>query len=223
MSASTANPVDRHAGYNKSRLFIVSLLALFMAGVGASLRSNIAGDLQRIFFDPIDKAHSAEMIGSVLGVPFLGYAFTIAIGSPLLDAIGMGVLLPMSGALFIAGTLIILFGGGPHVYTVMWTGAVVTGIGWGLVETVINPLTTTLYPEDKTARLNTLHAWWPGGLIAGGLFGIGMGALGVGWQWKLAAVMVPAALVIVLCMGVKFPPTERVASGYSMGSMFREL
>ena len=218
---------DRHAAYNKTRLFIVSLLALFTAGVGASLRSNVASDLQRIFLDPIDKAHSAEMIGSVLGVPFLGYACTIAIGSPLLDAIGMGVLLPLSGVLFILGTLIILFAGnlaaGAGVYTVLWTGAVVTGIGWGLVETVINPLTTTLYPEDKTARLNTLHAWWPGGLIAGGLFGIGMGALGVGWQIKLAAVMVPAALVVILCMGVRFPPTERVASGYSMGSMFREL
>jgi len=216
---------------SKTRLFVVSLLALFTAGVGASLRSNVAGDLQRIFFDPIDKAHSAEMIGSVLGVPFLGYAFTIAIGSPLLDAIGMGILLPMSGVLFIAGTLIILFAGNlaaflgtaATIYTVLWTGAVVTGIGWGLVETVINPLTTTLYPDDKTARLNTLHAWWPGGLIAGGLFGIGMGALGLGWQVKLAAVMVPAALVVILCVGVKFPPTERVASGYSMGSMFREL
>ncbi len=208
---------------DKRRLFLVSLLALFTAGVGASLRSNVAGDLQRIFFDPIDKAHSAEMIGSVLGVPFLGYAITIAIGSSLLDVIGMGILLPMSGVLFIVGTLIIMFAGGPHVYAVMWTGAVVTGIGWGLVETVINPLTTTLYPDEKTARLNTLHAWWPGGLIAGGLFGIAMGALGFGWQFKLAAVMIPAVLVVILCVGVKFPPTERVASGYSAGSMFREL
>ena len=66
-------------------------------------------EANKIKFDPIDKAHSAEMIGSVLGVPFLGYAFTIAIGSPLLDAIGMGILLPMSGVLFIVGTLIILF------------------------------------------------------------------------------------------------------------------
>ncbi len=223
MSAPVATPVDRHAGYNKTRLFIVSLLALFTAGVGAALRSNVAGDLQRIFFDPIDRIHSAEMIGSILGLPFLGYAFTIAIGSPLLDAIGMGVLLPMSGVLFIAGTLIILFAGGPHVYAVMWAGALVTGIGWGLVETVINPLTTTLYPDQKTARLNTLHAWWPGGQIAGGLFGIGVGLLGFGWQFKLAAVMIPAALVVILCMGVKFPPTERVASGYSAGSMFKEL
>src|ERR1700749_3318803 len=109
MTSPAVKPIDKHAAYNKNRLFIVSLLALFTAGVGASLRSNIAGDLQRIFFDPIDKAHSAEMIGSVLGVPFLGYAMTIAIGSPLVDAIGMGVLLAMSGALFIVGTLIILF------------------------------------------------------------------------------------------------------------------
>src|SRR6202034_2006156 len=109
MSATAVSPVDRHAAYNKTRLFVVSLLALFTAGVGASLRSNIASDLQRIFFDPIDKAHSAEMIGAVLGVPFLGYAFTIAIGSPLLDLIGAAVLLPLSGVCFIIGTLVILF------------------------------------------------------------------------------------------------------------------
>src|ERR1700749_3581540 len=114
--------VDRHAAYDRTRLFVVSLLALFTAGVGASLRSNIASDLQRIFFDPIDKAHCAEMIGPVLGVPFLGYAFTIAIGSPLLDAIGMGVMLPLSGVFFIIGTTIFLFAGslasGAGIYSV---------------------------------------------------------------------------------------------------------
>ncbi len=51
----------------------------------------------------------------------------------------------------------------------LYSGAVLTGIGWGLVETVVNPLCATLYPDEKTARLNALHAWWPGGLIAGGL------------------------------------------------------
>ena len=40
------------------------------------------------------------MIGAILGVPFLGFAFTIAIGSPLLDYIGMGLLLPLSGVCF---------------------------------------------------------------------------------------------------------------------------
>jgi MFS family permease len=224
---SAAAVVDRHAAYNKSRIFLVSVLALVTAGMAASLRANIASDLQRIFFDPIDKAHSAEMIGSVLGVPFLGFAFTIAIGSPLLDIIGMALLLPLSAVCFILGTLTILFASsissGAGVYNVIWAGAVITGIGWGLVETVVNPLTATLYPNDKTAKLNVLHAWWPGGLIAGGLLGYGLGTVGVSWQVKLALVIIPAIAVLVLCMGLKFPPTERAASGVSFGEMFREL
>lgn len=227
MSASVTVPVDRHAAYNKSRMFLVSVLALFTAGVAASLRADVASDLQRIFFDPIDKTHSAEMTGAVLGVPFLGFAFTIAIGSPLLDLIGMALLLPLSGFFFIAGTLTIMFAaniaGGASVFNVIWIGAVITGIGWGLVETVINPLTATLYPGEKTARLNELHAWWPGGLIAGGLLGYGLSRAGVGWQIKLATILVPAALVLVLCLGMKFPPTERAASGVSIGEMFKEL
>ena len=227
MSASATVPVDRHAAYNKTRIFLVSVLALVTAGVAASLRADVASDLQKIFFDPIDTAPSAEMIGAVLGVPFLGFAFTIAIGSPLLDFIGAAVLLPLSGVCFIAGTLTILFASsiasGAGIYNVIWIGAVITGIGWGLVETVVNPLTTTLYPDEKTAKLNALHAWWPGGLIIGGLLGYGLSQAGVSWNIKLALILIPAALVVILCMGMKFPPTERVASGVSMGGMFKEL
>ena len=118
--------------YAKIRLFIVSSLALTMAGIGASLRANTAGDLQRVFFDPIDKAHSAEMIASILGLPFLGFAATIAIGSPLLDYIGMGLLLPLAGVCFAIGALIMMFAAslssGAGVYNVIWIGALVTGI-----------------------------------------------------------------------------------------------
>jgi len=219
--------VDRHAAYKKSRLFLASSLALAMAGVNASLRANTAADLQRIFLDPIDRVRSAEMIGSILGLPFLGYAVTIAIGSPLLDYIGMGLLLPLSGVLLSAGMLIMIFAGslasGAGIYNILWIGALVTGIGWGLVETVINPLITTLYPDEKTGKLNTLHAWWPGGLVIGGLTGVALSSLGVGWQVKLGLVFIPAAILLGLCVGLKFPPTERKAAGIPAGEMFREL
>ncbi len=227
MNAPATLAQDRHAAYDKGRLFIVSVLALFMAGVGASLRASVATDLQKVFLDPIDPAHSSEMIGAVLGVAFLGFAFTIAIGSPLLDTIGMAFMLPLSGVCFIAGTLTILFAGslssGAGVYNVLWAGALITGVGWGLVETVVNPLTATLYPDEKTAKLNILHAWWPAGLIAGGLLGFALGQANVGWQTKLGLVLIPATAVVVLCIGVKFPPTERAASGITMGQMFKEL
>src|SRR6266853_2350719 len=182
--------------YNKSRLFLASTLALAMSGINASLRANTATDLQRQFLDPIDKLRSAEMIGSILGLPFLGYAVTIAIGSPLLDYIGMGLLLPLSGVLFSAGMMVMIFAdrlsGGAGAYNVLWAGALITGIGWGLVETVVNPLVATLYPDEKTSKLNIVHAWWPGGLVIGGLLGVAMSNLGIGWQMKLGVVLVPA-------------------------------
>lgn len=228
MSTTIAAPVaDRHVDYRKGRLLLVSSLALATAGICASLRANTAVDLQRVFFDPIDRAHSAEMIANILGVPFLGFALTIAIGSPLLDYIGMSLLLPLSGVCFSVGMLLMVFASsiamGSGVYDVIWFGAVITGIGWGMVETVINPLIATLFPDSKTARLNALHAWWPGGLVIGGLLGVGMSKLGVGWQVKLALVVIPALAVVALSLGVKFPPTERMAAGISMKQMFREL
>ncbi|MEO8336061.1 MAG: MFS transporter [bacterium] len=218
---------DPHAQYKKGRLFFISALALAAAGINASLRANTAADLQRIFLDPIDAVHSATMIASILGVPFLGFALTIAIGSPLLDYIGMKLLLALSGVAFTVGMLLILFAdnlasaGG--TYNVIYLGAVIAGIGWGLVETVVNPLVATLYPEDKTAKLNVVHAWWPGGLVIGGLMGVAMTKFGLGWEAKLIFAIMPALAITIACIGLEFPPTERAAAGVSMGEMFREL
>lgn len=213
--------------YPRARLFFVSSLALTMAGMGAALRANTASDLQTIFLDPIDPLRSAEMIGTVLGVPFLGFALTIAIVSPLLDRIGMRLLLPLSGVCFTVGALVMVFAGdlssGAGIYDTLWYGAAIMGIGWGLVETVVNPLIAALYPTEKTGKLNVLHAWWPGGLIIGGLLGVAIGGAGLGWQAQLAIVILPAILVIVLSAGARFPPTERAAAGVSAGAMFREL
>jgi hypothetical protein len=46
------------------------------------------------------------MIAQVLGIPFLGFALTIAIGSPLLDYIGMRLLLPLSGVCFTSKSMV---------------------------------------------------------------------------------------------------------------------
>jgi MFS family permease len=219
--------VDRHAEYNKPKLFVLSVIALATAGMAFGIRGDIGGALQGHFFEPIDPANSARLIGEVVGILFLGFAFAIAIGSPLLDFLGMGRLLGVSSLCFAGGTLIVLFAdhlkGNIPVYWVLWTGMLLTGIGQGLVETVINPLAATLYPDDKTHKLNVLHAWWPGGIILGGLISFVMGKMEFGWQAKLSVVLLPAIVYGAMILGTKFPPTERVAAGVSAGSMFKEL
>jgi MFS family permease len=105
----------------------------------------------------------------------------------------------------------------------VWLGMLLSGAGWGCSEAVINPLTTTLYPDDKTHRLNVLHAWWPGGIIIGGLAGLGIGALHMDWRVKFAVVLVPAlTLLVLLATTGRFPKTERAAAGVPAGEMFRE-
>ncbi len=74
----------------------------------------------------------------------------------------MGRLLMLSCVCYFAGTSIVIFSpymqGTFSLYGLVCFGMLITGIGQGLVETVINPLTASLYPEDKTHRLNVLHA-----------------------------------------------------------------
>lgn len=228
MNATMTPPVaDQHAAYNKSKLFLISVIALVTCGISFSMRASVAGTLRTTFFDPINPMHSAEMIGAVLSVASLGFAMTIAIGSPMLDFLGMGRLLMLSSLCFISGTTIVDFAdklaSGGSIYWVLWSGVLLMGIGWGLVETVVNPLTAALYPLDKTARLNTLHAWWPGGLIMGGLAGLALDGMGASWQIKLGLTLLPAVTFLALTIGTKFPPTERAASGIPASKMFTEM
>src|SRR3989454_12423146 len=106
---SATRNANGHAGYNKTKLFILSVVALATAGIGFSIRGDLGGALQSHFFDPIDKLHSAEMTASVLGIVFMGFAVAIAIGRPLLDYLGMGRLLGLAGLWFVAGNLVVLF------------------------------------------------------------------------------------------------------------------
>jgi hypothetical protein len=95
------------------------------------------------------------------------------------------------------------------------------GLGWGCSETVINPLTTSIYPNDKTHRLNVLHAWWPGGIIIGGLLAVAASHMHIGWRVEFGILLLPAVLILAMAAGTKFPKTERVAAGVSSGDMYK--
>jgi MFS family permease len=161
------------------------------------------------------------------------------------DFFGMRRLLALSSWGYIVAVLAILFAPRPSAavepyytdpgFLILYAGMLTLGLSQGLVEGVINPLCATLFPKDKTHRMNVLHAWWPGGLIVGGLAAVaitkvmGLDAPGVspalatlGWQVKLGTVMVPAVIYMWMIRGQHFPATERVAAGVSNRDMLRE-
>lgn len=223
LSTTTTNLVAS----SRSKLFLLSVIALATGGMVFGIRTDILANLQQVFFEPIDVKHAAELIGAAVGAAFLGLAIANFVGGPMCDWVGMNRLLAIASGLHIAGALVIIFT--PQsmalatVYWTLWLGMLSVGLAHGLIEAVINPLTATLYPEDKTHRLNVLHAWWPGGIIIGGLVAYGLGKLGVGWQIKQAIIILPALVYGILALATKFPPTERVAAGVSDKDMFREV
>lgn len=186
-----------------------------------------------------------EQTGLVLSPAFWGFTLSILIGGSLVDMFGMRRLLSLSGWGYIVAVGAILFAPRPSGAVsslfsdpgtlILYAAMLTLGLSQGLVEGVINPLCATLYPDDKTAKMNVLHAWWPGGLIVGGLIAFALtGALGLnaanispalatfGWQIKIATIIIPAIGYLLLIRGQEFPATERVAAGISNAEMLRE-
>jgi Major Facilitator Superfamily len=97
-----------------------------------------------------------------------------------------------------------------------------TGFGWGATEGSINALTTTIYPEDKTGKLNILHAWWPGGMIVGGLLSALLLGPVLGWRGLIALLMIPGVILAIWTMRHEFPKTESTTAGVSFNEMMAE-
>ena len=220
-------PGASHPTLPVRKLFVLSALSIFAAGLHFSLRAGVIGAIETELLTAIDAARAAELSGRLLGTAFGGFAFTLLFGSILLDAVGMGRTLVLCATCLAGGTALSIaapaIAEGDAVYTWLRAGFLLAGLGWGFMEAAVNPLTAALYPDDKTNRLNIVHAWWPAGIMTGGLVVLGLDALGIGWRGQLSVAIAPAALALVLCLGTPFPRTERAASGVGFGEMFDEL
>lgn len=212
---------------DRKRLYHVGNLSIFMIGLGFAVRTNIAPNLQADIYDKIDLANSAAMVGAALGATFTGFAMTLLFGSALVDLIGMKRMLLLSALGYIAGALGLLAAAmmpvDGMVETVILVSLLLTGLGWGAVEAASNPMVAALYPEEKTHRLNILHAWWPAGIVVGGLMGMAITALGLPWELNMLVLMLPALVLAWMVATSIFPVTERVAAGVSYGDMLAEL
>jgi MFS family permease len=156
--------------------------------------------------------------GALSTMAFFGFAASILVTSPMLDALGMRNLLYLAFGLHVVGVLGFIFA---PSYTMMSLTMLLAGFGNGLVEAVINPLIATMYPEEKTHKLNVLHSWWPGGLIIGGLLGYLMKQMNLSWQMQMGVILIPTIVYGVLIFGQQFPLTERKASGVSTNQMLK--
>ena len=164
---------------------------------------------------------------------FFAFTLAILISGNLIDIVGMRLLHAVSAIGFIAGVALVTLApppGGPvdslfaHPGTTMlFVGFFLFGLSHGLVEGVINPLLATIYSTEKTKKIVACHAWWPAGLIIGGLLALAMTKFfAVPWQAKLLLIAIPAVGYCLIAWSQPYPQSERVTSNVSTGEMWKE-
>ncbi len=215
---------------NEKILFWASFFTLIAAGMGFSIRGKIIGDWgQQFGFTQTD-------LGIITGQGLAGFGITIIFFSFFSDLFGYGILMvvafifhAMSVVLTLAAPFAFQQYGKQGAFWCLYLGAWSFNLGNGTCEAVINPLTATLFPNNKTHWLNILHAGWPGGLVLGALVNLGLNELPrfgfekVGWQVRWGIILAPMLLYGLMMVGRPFPKSEAKVSGVSVLTMVLTL
>jgi MFS family permease len=222
---------------NTRRLFLCSCIALVTSAFTFSLHGDVLQELGKAF------NFTQQQNGSIGQAIFWGMAAAMLVGGFVCDFLGIKRVMFLALASHLVGSLGIVFSKeilgttSPLAYAWLWVFGFIMGCGNGWTEVGINPLVATLYPRDKTHFLNILHAWWPGGLILGGLLAILVRNVVFAhpadqptpqffrldmWQFSLLLIVIPALIYGFILVGSEFPVTERVEAGVSTGEMLRE-
>jgi MFS transporter len=212
---------------NVRRLFVASCISLLTTSMVFAIRGDIEADLSAAF------QLTKEQMGLIWGPAFWGFTLAIFISGAIVDLVGMRALHALSSLGYVGGVLLVLLAPRPDAPVasifgstgtlLLYVGFLAMGLSQGLVEGVINPLIATIYTENKAHKLNVLHAWWPGGLVIGGLLAVLLTRLGASWQVKLGCIIVPSVVYLAMILGQEYPRTERVASNVSTSTMFKEV
>ena len=203
---------------NRSQLFVASCLSLLVTSLSFGIRAGILSRLGVQF--SLDKAE----LGTIAATAFWGFPLAVIIGGIIVDIIGMKRLLMIAFFFHMAGILLTIFAGEfSNPFWSLFISTLCIGIANGTVEAACNPLVATLYPNDKTTKLNHFHLWFPGGIVIGTLIVFFFDKAAIGWQIQVAMMIIPAIIYGFLFARQKFPVTERVASGVSTVEMYSSL
>jgi MFS family permease len=197
-----------------TKLFWSSCLALLVTSLSFGIRAGMMNQLG------IDFQLSATQLGTITATAFWGFPLAIVIGGFIVDIIGMKRLLVLAFLFHLSGIILTVYAQG---YWTLFFSTLLIGIANGLVEAACNPLVATLYPENKTTRLNHFHLWFPGGIVIGTLLVTFFTQIGLGWKIQVAMMLIPTLIYGYLFSKLDFPVTERVSSGYSSKDMYKAV
>jgi len=197
-----------------NKLFVASCLALLVTSLSFGIRAGTMNNLMVQFH--LD----AKQMGLIAGTAFWGFPLAIIIGGMIVDIVGMKRLLLLAFFLHLIGIIFTIFSTG---FFSLYISTLFIGIANGMVEAACNPLVTSIYPDNKTTKLNHFHFWFPAGIVIGTLVSFGFAKVDLGWQWQMATMLIPTGIYGYLFFRLDFPVTERVSSGVSTREMYKAV
>jgi len=198
----------------RQKLFWAACLALLVTSLSFGIRAGILNKLGTEFH--LD----ASQLGTIAATAFWGFPLAVIIGGMVVDIIGMKKLLVIAFLFHLAGIVLTIFANG---YWSLFLSTLLIGIANGTVEAACNPLVASLFPDNKTTKLNHFHLWFPGGIVIGTLIVFFLNKIGVSWQVEVGTMLIPTLIYGFLFSKLDFPVTERVAAGISTGDMYKAL
>ncbi len=234
MSHTTSTDPGYATAPNAHRLLWAGFMAILASGVGFLVRGGVLSQWADQF------GFTMTELGAITGGGLTGFGIVIILGSLIADRIGYGKLMIaafichlVSALMTYATPLAFQSGGKEAAFYCLSAAMFIFAIGNGLCEAVVNPLTATLFPNNKTHYLNILHAGWPAGLVIGGLASYFMGAqkgptgeilrAAVDWKIQMSLFLIPVVIYGVMLLGQKFPRSETQAAGTSLREMLSNL
>ena len=198
---------------NKTRLFNASCVALVVTALAFATR----GSFVEAWAAEFGLTHT--QVGWIVGTAFWGFTLAMVFGGPLVDIIGLGRIIAIAFFCHVAGIVLTIVAGG---FWTLFISTLLIGIANGSVEAACNPLITSMYTDEKTRRLNRFHAWFPTGIVIGGLVVYLFNNIGLSnWRYAMAIMLLPTLIYGFMFLNKKFPQTERVVAGFSYKDMLK--
>ncbi|MCU0362212.1 MAG: MFS transporter [Bacteroidales bacterium] len=197
----------------KTQLFNASCVALVVTALAFATR----GSFVEAWASEFSLTHT--QVGWIVGTAFWGFTLAMVFGGPLVDIIGIGRIISIAFVCHVAGIILTIVATG---FWSLFISTLLIGIANGSVEAACNPLITSMYTDEKTRRLNRFHAWFPTGIVIGGLAVFLFNKIGLNdWRYAMAIMLLPTFAYGYMFLNKKFPQTERVVSGFTYNDMLK--
>ena len=201
---------------SKKILFNASCIALIVTAMTFAIRAGILVELGNDF------NLNNTQLGWINSMAFWGFPVATIFGGLLYNYFGPQKLLVAAFLSHLIGLVMTIYADG---FTTLLISSFLIGFANGSVEAACNPLIADMYSNNRTTMLNKFHVWFPGGIVIGALATNFMNSFGLGWQLKIAIMILPTLIYGYMFFKALFPKSENIDTDTSnnIKSLFTPL